>query len=52
MIKRININKIDDMVRAKVNLFKVVDRIWKQNKDVSAKKIQKDITDAVRAVRQ
>jgi hypothetical protein len=41
----------EKMVRAKENLFKAIDKIWKRNKDVSAKKMQKDIADAVQAVR-
>lgn len=42
----------EKMARAKEKLFEAVDKIWKRNKDVSAKKIQKDIADAVQAVRQ
>lgn len=41
----------EKMVRAKEKLFEAVDKIWKRNKDVSAKKVQKDIADAVQAVR-
>ncbi len=41
----------EKMVRAKERLFETVDNIWKLNKDVSAKKMQKDIVDAVQAVR-
>jgi hypothetical protein len=41
----------EKMVRAKDKLFEAVDKMWKLNKHISAKKVQKDIADAVKAVR-
>jgi len=43
--------QVEKMSRAKEKLFETVDKIWKRNKKVSAKKVQNDIADAVRSVR-
>ncbi len=42
----------EKIARAKEKLFEAVDKIWKQNKGISAKQVQKDIAAAVQAVRQ
>lgn len=43
--------QLEKMSRAKERLFETVDKIWKKNKEVSAKQVQRDVADAVKAVR-
>lgn len=45
-------SQLEKMARAKERLFETIEKIWDQNREVSAEQVERDVAEAVRMARE